>query len=209
MRTKIIATTLLVVFLLQGSLFAQATNTTTNKQGDQTKKSKDFGRDIGKAMDRYRNDQPSEGGGGGGLGRFVEAILVLTLFVVGIYGVFRFIQRKRGTTGSGETTIHILSSLSLGGSRMLQIVEVGNKVYFLGVADAAINLIAEITDKETLDWVRMEASRVTAAGKEGFLERLYTLLGKGEEADSEKQSREKVEYLRKQKDRLSRMRDKK
>ncbi len=141
----------------------------------------------------------------GGIGTFVETIIILALFILGIYGVFRFVQKKRGTTVSGVETIRVLSSLSVGGSRMLQLVGVGDQVFFIGIADNAINVISEITDKETIDWIRMVHSKGAVTGSEGFVEKLFSLLGKPGTVTPAQRAEGKVDFLEQQKKRLSRM----
>ena len=161
---------------------------------------------IGTAMDRFASEAPDEGvETPGGLGTFIETVLILGLFILGIYGVLRFVQKKRGTTTSGVETIRVLSSLSAGGNRMLQLVGVGDQVFFIGIADNAINVISEITDRETIDWIRMVHSKGEAAGSEGFVEKLFSLLGRESKEDVSKRTESKVDFLEQQKKRLSRM----
>jgi flagellar protein FliO/FliZ len=164
---------------------------------------------IGSAMERFAESATpvDTGDAPGGLGTFIETVIILALFVFGIYGVFRFVQKKRGTTVSGIETIRVLSSLSAGGSRMLQLVGVGDQVFFIGVADNAVNLISEITDKETIDWIRMVHSKGQPVGTEGFVEKLFSMLGKDNKAGAAQRTEGKVDFLEQQKKRLSRMHD--
>jgi len=141
----------------------------------------------------------------GGLGTFVETILVLALFIAGIYGVFRFIQRKRNLGGVGEDAIRLLANRSAGGSRAVQVIEVGRRVFVIGVGDSAINLIAEIEDAEALENLRLDYARESAKGGESFFDRLVHLLGRSGSSDRGQLSREKLEYLRTQKERLARL----
>ncbi len=141
----------------------------------------------------------------GGLGTFVETILVLALFIAGIYGVFRFVQRKRNMGDAGEDAIRVLANRSAGGSRAVQVIEVGRRVFVIGIGDSAINLIAEIEDEETLESLRLDHARDNAAQGEGFFERLVGMLGRSKSAVRGQVSREKLEYLRAQKERLARL----
>jgi flagellar protein FliO/FliZ len=140
----------------------------------------------------------------GGLSTFIETIIVLLLFILGIYGVFRFVQKKRGNTGAGDETIRILAGVSVGGSRLVQLVEVGSRVFLIGVGDGSVNLIAEIQDQADLERFRLQAS-AAEGGREGFLEKLFTLLGRGRTAAGRRTTEMKVDFLRRQKDRLTRL----
>ncbi len=142
----------------------------------------------------------------GGLGTFVETIIVLALFIAGIYGVFRFVQRKRNLGETGEDAIRVLANRSAGGNRAVQVIEVGRRVFVIGVGDSAINLIAEIEDEETLESLRLDHVRSAPGQGEGFFDRLVSMLGRSKPAARGQVSREKLEYLRAQKERLARLR---
>jgi len=137
----------------------------------------------------------------GGLGTFVETIVILSIFILALYMLFRFIKRKRDFgVGSGET-VRVLARQSLGGSKTVDVVEVGRRVFVLGNADSAINLIAEINDEETLESLRQDFSRAGSANAGSFMDRLIQGLGRTRTAGSITQ--EKLDYLRAQKERLS------
>ena len=144
----------------------------------------------------------------GGLGTFVETLIILALFVVGIYGIFRFIQKKRGGGFGSPAVIKVISSTGLGGNRMLQIVEVGSKIFLIGVTDNTINLLSEIDDKETIDWLRLEYSRQPQKGAEGFLEKLTSFLGRAGNQVKPADNGEKIDFMKKQRDRLRKIKNK-
>lgn len=186
------------IFLFAAPTGRSATNAA--KKGDRLLKG--VGKEMG-SLSRTatdRNDTP------GGVGTFIETMLILALFVGGLYMLFRFIQKKKGTSVSGETAIKVLSSRSAGGNRMLQIVEVGNQVFFIGVGDGSINLISEISDKETVDWLRMEYTKGPESGSTGFLEKLFNMLGRSGEGKPDRQT--KMDFLKEQRSRLKKMDDK-
>ena len=162
------------------------------------------------AIGEQMRDLAGTGGRGelaapGGLGTFVETILVLALFIAGIYGVFRFIQRKRNLGGVGEDAIRLLANRGVGGNRSVQVIEVGRRVFVIGVGDSAISLIAEIEDAEALESLRLDFARESAKGGESFFDRLVHMLGRSGPVDRGQLSREKLDYLRSQKERLARL----
>ena len=194
---------LLFCFITSINLFsAPAGSGTTNsvQKGDKLLKG------VGKEMGSLSRSTTGNNETPGGVGTFIETMLILALFVGGLYMLFRFIQKKKGTSVSGETAIKVLSSRSAGGNRMLQIVEVGNQVFFIGVGDGSINLISEIKDKETVDWIRMEYAKGPAAGSVGFMEKLFSVLGKS--GDSKPGRETKMNFLKEQRNRLKKMDDK-
>ncbi len=58
----------------------------------------------------------------------------------------------------------MLGSRSLAGNRALHLVEVGSSVYLVGASDGGVELIAEITDKESLDSLRLKAAEAARGG---------------------------------------------
>ncbi|MDR2734797.1 MAG: flagellar biosynthetic protein FliO [Spirochaetota bacterium] len=137
----------------------------------------------------------------GGLGTFIETIVILSIFILGLYMLFRFLKRKRDFgIGNGET-VRVLARQSLGGSKTVEVVEVGRRVFVLGAADAAVSLIAEISDEETLESLRLDFSREGSANTESFMDRLIRGLGRTRAEGSI--TREKLDYLRAQKERLT------
>ena len=139
----------------------------------------------------------------GGLGTFIETVFVLALFIGALYALYRFLQRKRDLGGAGGDAVRVLAHQTLGGSKAIEVVEVGRRVFVLGVADSAINLIAEINDEEALESLRLDYVRSENNMSESFMDRLIRVLGRSKQHGQEVLSREKLDYLRAQKERLS------
>jgi len=91
----------------------------------------------------------------------VKTIFVLALFAGGFYMFFKFVSQKAGLHISGQEAIQILSTVSLGTNKFVQIVDVAGKVFLLGVSDSSINLLTEIKDREDIDRIRLLSSRST------------------------------------------------
>lgn len=156
---------------------------------------------IGRTMDAYGTQQGTPGTPGG-IGSFVETILVLLLFALGVYGVFRFIQKKRGMLQDDSESIIILANNSLGNNRALQIVRVGTRAYLIGVAENSISLISEITEKEVIDRLSLQRESSTSAGSEGFMEKLFSVLGREGRKPGVSQQQGNLDFLKSQRDRL-------
>ena len=91
----------------------------------------------------------------------IKTILVLALFICGFYFFYRFVAQKSGINLYGQEAIRILSTVSLGTNKFIQIVDVGGKMFLLGVTDNNINLLTEIKDREEIDRIRLLSSRST------------------------------------------------
>ena len=91
----------------------------------------------------------------------IKTLLVLALFIGGFYYFYKFVTQKSGINLSGHEAIRILSTVSLGTNKFIQIVDVAGKIFLLGVTDNNINLLTEIKDKEEIDRIRLLSSRST------------------------------------------------
>lgn len=93
----------------------------------------------------------------------IKTILVLALFIGGFYMFFKFVSQKTGLNLSGGEAIQVLSTVSLGTNKFVQIIDVAGKVFLLGVSESNINLLTEIKDREEIDRIRLLSSRSTPA----------------------------------------------
>ncbi len=135
---------------------------------------------------------------------FVRMVLILAAVVGAIY-LFFFLLRRGATPARAESgLIRVLGQRSLTGSRGLYLVEVGTSVFLVGAADAQVSLVAEITDKESLDAVRLA---VAQSPERTQVRRTFaTLLGSlFSSAGRGLTPHDSLSFLRRQKDRLKRM----
>ena len=94
---------------------------------------------------------------------FVRMVLVLAAVVGAIYLIFFLIRRGSAARVNENDLITLLGSKTLGGNRNLHLVRVGTGVYLVGAADESINLLAEITDKESLDSIQLDSATALAS----------------------------------------------
>ena len=132
--------------------------------------------------DAPRGSESTALGGDGAVGPavstfdFVRMAVVLAAVVGAIYLVFFLIRRATAARVNENDMIRLLGSKTLGGNRNLHLVKVGASVYLLGAADAAVNLIAEVKDKESLDSIQLEdATAVATGGRRSFTDVLGEL----------------------------------
>jgi len=90
---------------------------------------------------------------------YLNVILVLVVLIVILYFVLRFLKKVGGNrTGLDNDQIKVLSTKILKGTTALHLVEVAGQVFLIGATDSNITGIGEITDKEALDSIDLEAT---------------------------------------------------
>jgi len=140
-----------------------------------------------------------------GVGDFVRMVLVLAAVVAAIYGIFFVIKKaSAGTTGDSDL-IRPLGSRTLPGNKSLHLVEIGQQVFLVGAADHAINLIAEITDKESIDQLVLQAATESGNRKKSFSELLGAVLG-GARGNGASAAAGPFQFMNQQKERLRKLR---
>lgn len=103
---------------------------------------------------------------------FVRMLLILACVIGVIYFLFWLLRRGTGKRGQESDLIRVLGSRGLSGSRALHLVEVGSSIYLVGSSDGGVALVAEITEKESLDSVRLKAAEQAPAGRRSFQQTL-------------------------------------
>ena len=148
---------------------------------------------------------PGENLTGIGFGDFVRMILVLGIVIVLVYGFFWLLKRFSGVKAEGEDAIRLISTRPLKGDAALHLVETGSRIFLVGSTGNAVNLVAEIDDKESMDQMRLAASRSPRTLTGGFARLFRDRFGIGP-ADvppvSGTAGDDPAAYLRRQKERL-------
>ena len=117
-------------------------------------------------------------GSGFGLWDLVRMVIILALVVAAIYGVFYVIKRGSGQKKITETAlIKLLGSQGLPGNRWLHLVNVQKQVFLIGSSDDSVNLIAEITDQESIDELRFQAQTEAQTNHKTFAELIGGFFG--------------------------------
>ncbi len=144
-----------------------------------------------------------------------KTVLIMGLIVAGFYYFLRYVTRKTSVQVLGQDAVQILSMVPIGQNKYLQIVDLGGKVFVLGIAENSINLITEIENKSEIDRIRLLSTK-SPEGK-GFQEyvsrHLGGLLGKLNEKKSDpmknygdfrpgQESGIDLDYLKRQRKRL-------
>jgi flagellar protein FliO/FliZ len=98
-----------------------------------------------------------------------RVILTLAVVAAAIYGLVYFLKFRRASRDRGgeDPFIKILASVPLGANRGVHVVSVGPQVWLVGSAETGVNLISEITDKDTINAMLLEDSRRIAMPPSG------------------------------------------
>ena len=133
-----------------------------------------------------------------GIWDLLRMLLVLAAVIGVVYGIFFLL--KRGAKGKfiQNGSIRLLGSQSLPGNRSMYLVEVGSQVFLIGAGGDSVNLISEITDKETVDAMILAGESGTNGTKKSFGE-MITGMFKGGDNQS-------LRFMREQKERLQQLR---
>jgi len=134
---------------------------------------------------------------------FVKMFVILALVIGMILGFVWFMRKLSGQGQTTDTPIKVLHTQTLGGNRSLQVVEVGDEVLLMGVADAGITLVKDMTGTEAADAFRLAASR-GRTGARGFSDLLSGLLGVKPKIrpDVDQPVENSSDFLKKQRERL-------
>ncbi|MCL2801686.1 MAG: flagellar biosynthetic protein FliO [Treponema sp.] len=106
-------------------------------------------------------------GAGPGIWDVVRMLLVLAFAAAAIYGVVFLLKRASRQTPNKDPYLKILATSHLGANRYVHIVSVGSKAWLLGASDGGVNIISEIDEKEVVDAMLLDDSRITAESAQG------------------------------------------
>ena len=101
--------------------------------------------------------------------QILKTLLVL-IFLIGIFwfGWKLYLFRKRLPLGESEV-MQVLYSHNLLAGRQIQIVQLGGRLLVLGISDSGVQLITEISDRNTIDQIKMDCEKARKSEKPDFL----------------------------------------
>jgi flagellar protein FliO/FliZ len=130
-------------------------------------------------------------------------MLIILAAIIGlIYLLFWLLRRGAGRKVQENDLIRVLGSRSLASNRALHLVEVGSSIYLVGSSEGGVELVAEITEKESLDSVRLAAAEQAPATRRNFQQVLSEIFRPAKKSYS---VGEGVGFLRGQRDRLKKL----
>lgn len=118
------------------------------------------------AEDGLGEGTPKELSGWGTAGDLLTVIVVLIVIIGLIILLIKFLSKNSKWFSSGKG-IHLMAGVQLGQHKSMQMVEVGNRIYLLGIGDN-VQLIDKIEDPDQVDQIRQAFFEAGAAGNDGI-----------------------------------------
>ena len=101
--------------------------------------------------------------------QITKTFLVL-LFLIGFFwGGWRLYLFKKELPFKESEVMQVLYEYDLSGSRRISIVQLVNRLLVLGISESGIQLITEITDKHTIDQIKLDCEKDKKNEKPDFL----------------------------------------
>lgn len=91
--------------------------------------------------------------------QFVKLILVFVIVIACIYGFVWLLKKFSSTSYQSDPYLKRVATVPLAPGKSVCIVSTPSQAFMLGVSDNAVNLIGEITDKELIDAMNLNAER--------------------------------------------------
>ncbi len=133
----------------------------------------------------------------------VKIIFALILVCGAIYGAVFLIRKATRTNVADNPYLKQLARLPLSQNKSIELVSMGSRAFMLGVTEQAIQLIAEVEDREMIDEMILAAEKnspLPAANFASILSSFFPSTGK-HNANSLSPG---VDIIRKQRERLGR-----
>ncbi|EMK16971.1 flagellar biosynthetic protein FliO [Leptospira kirschneri serovar Bim str. 1051] len=121
-----------------------STEVKSTQNGTSQSNSSETQQESNPVEERYRPKDE----GPGIAGTLLRVVFILGLLCAALYYILKYVSKNREGRLPVRGEMSVLSSLILGPNKQLQIVEISQRLYVLGVADNGINLITEILDPE-------------------------------------------------------------
>jgi len=130
----------------------------------------------------------------------LNTILILGVFTLGLYYLFKYIAKKQGLSLPSLDLVKVITSVPIGTNKFIQIIEVGNKYFLIGATENNISLISEITDKETISSIKILKNKVPSEKPNTditFRSFLNNVIGSGFNKVFKKSSPKYIEFQKK------------
>jgi flagellar protein FliO/FliZ len=106
--------------------------------------------------------------GGTSVFPILRILLVLALVTAAVYGIVSILKKAGGRQTAADPWLKVLAAKAINPRASAAVIAVGGKAYLVGASENAVSLIAEITDKETVDAMLLDESRRSAQAGGGF-----------------------------------------
>lgn len=110
----------------------------------------------------------------------LRVVIVLAIVCAAIYGVVWLLKKTTVVNAANDPYLKAVSSITLAPNKTVQVITIGTKAYLVGVTDQGITLIDEVTDRELIDAMNLEADRKASQPHANFASVLSSFLSKTE-----------------------------
>ncbi|WP_157210365.1 FliO/MopB family protein [Turneriella parva] len=108
--------------------------------------------------------------------QFVRTLLTLSFLLAIFYGIFRLYKFKRELPQQSFSAITSIYDFPLGPNQRLQILEIAGRLMILGVSENSVQLISEVTDKYTVDRIKLDCAEDKRAPQVDFITELSRVI---------------------------------
>ena len=196
---------LFFIFFFSSAVFAQNTEKTPEKTQEKTMdnktsiQEKDAIQEYNKTQGQTDTPLPQTPDTSSSFWGPFFFLLFLALI---LYVVLKYIRRKKNPPLAELDFFQSLGSLSLSNGALLEIIEIGDAVYLLGIGSGSVNLLTQIEDK---DLILKLKSRPLAPKHKNFLDILGSVFeSRGKKINPQKQKGFK-DLIKEKKDRLKKL----
>lgn len=98
----------------------------------------------------------------------VKLMLVLGIIVAAAWAIIQLFSKQLNRRIQGSW-LHVVDEVMIGQNRGIVLVDIGEKIYALGVSDHGINLLFEVDNPKLLEEISQGNYRFQQAGKQSLL----------------------------------------
>ncbi len=135
---------------------------------------------------------------------FIRMLLILAAVIGVIYLVFFFLKRSGRNRYQDNELFSVVGSQVLNGNKSIHIVEVGNQYFLVGAGENTVSLISEITDKESIDGLKLQLSNKTAEQRKSFKDVIFGMFRPADGQSTGSSFLDSADFIKNQRKRLKR-----
>lgn len=134
---------------------------------------------------------------------FMRMLLVLGAVLGFIYFIFFLLKKAGKPKIISDSTINVISTQNLESGRSLHLIEIGPQIFLIGSGESSVQLISEITNKETLDTIKLDKS-ARSESNNTFTD-IFRGFFKKENSSISLAKPDQISFMKKQRERLRNM----
>ncbi len=93
------------------------------------------------------------------VGMFIRMIFVLIIVIGLIYGVLWFIKNKTNVVKTDDDFLRRVAYIDIAPGKSVEVITLIDRAYLIGVTEGSINLLGEISDKELINAMNLNADK--------------------------------------------------